>query len=370
MLASACGSAGVVELTIPGTPAYLVYRDSRGVWLTPDHAPDGTWLLAVEDDYEVWSVCRGPGEEFYVQGLRATLDDGLEQSLGALPGLAGCSDEAPAITLGVTGAMLQAGTIDTCAGTQTSLNPTGWEFDMVARPGRCDLIATDFDHTSTLVATRLVRRELELTNDTVLGAIDLFDGIPLVPLSVPITGSAEGSILFGSVSLTSGNTTAQLAGLPGRAETLIVPFVPPEHGRLVAHASAFGALTSQVADVPVTRGLSSITLLAPAPAEWIESSQSITWRSIDDRRTAVELSITGDHPTQARRIVATRRWLDAHRDHELAPATDLPGYDPAWQIDTSRPYVATFSLIADEDGGHYTASYVLDASATGARSAR
>ncbi|NVB82273.1 MAG: hypothetical protein HOV81_28085, partial [Kofleriaceae bacterium] len=175
MLASACGSSGVVDVTIPGTPAYVVYRDSRGVWLTPDHAADGTWRLAVEDDYELWSVCRGLGEAFYVQGFRGTLDDGPEQSLAAMPGLVGCSDETPAaITLDVTGALLQAGTIDTCASTQTSVTPTGWQFAILAHPGRCDLIATDYDHTSTLAATRLVRRQLELADNTEIGAIDLF----------------------------------------------------------------------------------------------------------------------------------------------------------------------------------------------------
>lgn len=374
VVACACNATGVVEVTIPGTPSYVVYRDSRGTWLTPEHEGN-VWRLDVEDDYELWSVCTGLGDAFYSQGLRATLDDGLERSLEPYPGLEGCSDPSSGgAPLRVTGAMLQAGTIASCAGTQTSVNPTGWLFELPAQSGRCDLIASDFDHTTTLAATYLAHWELELDGDLEVEPVDLFRAIPLGQVTVPIVGTWPDGLILGSVTLTAGNTSAQIAGLPGDSSMLAVPLVDDQDGIELAHATVLGDNVRQDATVRVTPNLSAITMLAPAPAEWVESTQSITWRAIDDRHTAVELAIDGDScatcTTRAQRVVASQRWLDAHRDRELAFPADLPGFDPAWRIETTGLYRAYFRLIADDGESRYVSSTQIHPSETAARSAR
>jgi len=48
------------------------------------------------------------------------------------------------------------------------------------------------------------------------------------------------------------------------------------------------------------------------------------------------------------RLSATTRWLDAHRRTDVAFDLDVPGLEPSWTVDVTRPHSSSFTVRATD----------------------
>ncbi|HEY1557810.1 MAG TPA: hypothetical protein VGF94_23420 [Kofleriaceae bacterium] len=319
-----------VMLFAPETPQFIAYRDGQGAWQTPPSDGQGNYTLEVTNDYQWMIVCAADGSfDAILDG--ATVADGTQFAFC----FAGGGGSGATVT--VEGSMVQPGTLD--VGGATASGTTGdWNYDVQIPPGTHDVVWFDADKM-------LVDRSEVLTSDVVYGPVDFStEGTAMTPVTLTV-GNLGSDTLGIELDWFLTNDVALFFGSSTMLET-------PPSSLLVLQDFEFLDVT---ASSPTTfrdastefHGVeTSFTLLDPLTGITFAASNGVasaTWGTLPSYDA---LTLFVDGPTGTQEVSASQSWIAATGATQLAFEQMPPGYDSAWQVDLTGPYVRELSLDA------------------------
>lgn len=317
-----------LQVKIGGSPALALVASGGGSWEPLVGTAQNKYEACVGETYAVMVMCEPSGADGrrYAEEVRYRADERLEVVLG------GCPAPGPA-EVSVTGTMAQPGRV--------TLGPVGvagfssdWPIDLREPPGTYDLVVID-----ATASSGTIRRGVSIAKDTDLGIIDLSqDSVALV--SVPV--SVDGAMASDSTQLSSELQTA------GDTEVLLTPPAPQSPSVNVFPASSLAEGDEQWLIASVSGEGFFRTRRIPASADpstivvppRLESAMfigatgtSASWSSLPDF-TSLELTLLDDANLQ--RVIVSSGWLAEHPEQSIAFDTQVPGFDPAWEITAWR----------------------------------
>jgi hypothetical protein len=359
----ACGedSPGTVELCAYRA-AFAAYRDGNGPWQTV--APDarGVHVLRVTDDFEyvLVRVYTGNFNRIWTYTTRSTLDDWLAMQHGSATS---CEDpDEPRVS--VSGQLAQAGDV-TMDNRSIGLAAAG-PFTLSVGRGVHDLVATSGNRIAD-GGKIVIRRDQAIEAATMVPLIDI---------------DAEGSDFVGVPITVSGASAAPLSTTVYLVDTRNgdVAFVSERTGTAagVVPADLLGASSqqwlslfagAQSADIRYAGSPPSVELLPPLTGITFSRGDGVsaTWGTLPSSSFSyVQLSLSGSAAAAplVQYTFSTRGWIAKHGTTSLAFDSSVPGFDPAWRLDNTQPFDATFSLVEDTADTFLSTSVTTDETMT------
>jgi hypothetical protein len=329
LLAACSGSdPAPLEFDVTGPPpALFAYRDGSGAWQTATGDAAGHYMLKVTDDYQVVVACIEDGA-IESSLVSATVEDGPRQS-------AACDAPVPESTTTylVTGTMKQPGTVF-AGGIDESATPN-WTIHLDVPPGTHDVVAIDDRHRM------LMRRRLAIAGATTLDPIDLTGALTMMPIRLQIANAGSDS-----VDTSSGLSTANGAYTmsSSSAKVWMVPASLLESGD-VQHVAAFGDDGHQFRVVLSTFTGSETSFTLPDAVTGVTfGTATASWSAMPaayDDATLV-LDQTREQTETVQSVRATKRWLAATHATKLTFDAQPPGFQTAWNVDTTATYSPAF----------------------------
>ena len=330
--------------------------DGTGPWQVPQETSPGQYALHVTNDYEWVLVCTS-GASFDAELQGATFADGASQF-----GFCFADGGGSPSTVPVTGQMAQAGTI-WMYDLATSSTPS-WNFTLNVPPGTHDLVAIGVD------SRMLIRRNLQITGALTESAIDV-DANGTAMTSVPLTINGLGTdTLSTELGLFLSNDLTLIDGTSTMLEAPPASLLLPNDSEFLS-LDANTSSTSRTAFTSFTGAETTFTLMPTLAGVTFDASSGTVNASWGALPSYTKLDLYLDASTASafstQHVSVTKSWLMATGASSIAFDQMPPGYDAAWKIDLSGPYLR--ELEANDDSGSilYGTSYVEDVNGASAR---
>jgi hypothetical protein len=325
-------------------------------------AVDGPWQpatmksptfyeLDVSGPYVVTAVCEDPTTgRARTQQVARSLDDTTTLTLSC----AMASSEPP-IEHVITGHMVQAGLVQLGSSSDAS-EVADWDFQLSAPSGSYDLIAASAERL-------VVRRKIVVDDDLVVASpIDIAaEGTALVDVAFTVPNATADETVAVSVDLATPTTPLPARLYLGPAATAKAArtreLQPEDTQRVAVRATHGGALRELRRPFRVD---DATEYALPEPlggVQWaIEHGQlSTTWTTLPALDRLVLSARSSDSAVIATHdLDMSPRFLAETGITHMTIDTDIPGYQPAWRIDVTRPY--TRDLTATHEVKHELAT--------------
>ena len=329
VVADAPAGATAITVLVYRTPLLFSYRDGQGPWQSIP--PSGeVYTLAVTGPYEWFVVCPTDDGRVSSQLYKAVIADGNW--------VADCLPPAPLPppTATVTGTLASPGTVYVAGAAIAVAANDGFSVELPE--GSHDVVAAD-------ATAMLAIRDVTVSGPTSLGALDVDrDGTALQPSALAVAGAGTDTV----TSELDWTMTNDAIVLDGTASSIALPppsLVAAQDVETLSVLARDGGTpqTSRIASVQVTGTPASLELALPAAlvASFAVSGNTVsaTWSSPLGAYDDLTLTAGDEH------VTATAGWVAAAGAAWLAAFDDLPpGYDPAWQLDASGPFVVTLDV--------------------------
>jgi hypothetical protein len=338
------GDPGTIELCA-GDATFAAYRDGSGPWQSLTANAQGAYILRVSDDYEYVIVREQTSGYVFSYASRSTRSETLAQLAGRQTS---CTPPGGQMFT-VSGELAQAG--DVAMDSRSAGVAAPGPFTLDVRPGTHDLWAT----TGNVLATGgkvLLRKDQSITANTTLPPIDIdTEGSDLVTVPLTVSGftSTESPTTFVYL-LDKRDYDFVFASDRTGVSAAVVPatLVGTNYEQWISVSSA-----SRGVDFLYSGGTPSAELLPALTGVTFARGDGIsaTWSALPvSSYSSAQLSVSGETPTKQlyQFIYATSGWLEKHGATSVSFDSTAPGFNPAWKLDTTKQFDATFTVWVDD----------------------
>lgn len=316
-----------------GVPTLVAYRDGNSAWqtLTPDQTG---YTLSFTDDYTFVMVCVD-ATGFDAEWIGGAASDGAQQTVYCAKNF----QTGP--TVAASGHMTQAGMVEMFD--LASSTTANWDFTLNVPANAHDLVATD--------AGRIViRRDVSITAATTMPTIDVVaEGSALVATPLTINGRTSGDRVSSAFEL---GMTHDYAVLQSTSATVQVPpaslLMASDFEYLIVEVSS--ATSVRTVATPFSASNTTFTLLHELTGVTFDTTGgavSAAWTTLPDN-IGTQLYTLAQGAQQG--MVVTTAWLANHGSTHMGFDTSAPGYDDAWKIDLTGPYLR--ELLIEQASGN------------------
>jgi len=334
-LLAACGAQPPTTITIKAGPttAFVAFRDpSDTAWQPATKISLTSYQLQVAGPYLVAVACNHDGR-IEVSQIGRTLDD---LPLGPV-----CPPSSGSYK--VTGHMAQSGTMVFGPHLDISSVPA-WTFQFDVDRGAYDLLALTGDRIA-------VQRQVAVTGDLVISpTVDVdSQGTALTGVALSAANAAAGETLQAKVELATADSAPAEVYVGPSATAKVAP-----EAVLIAtdrQTVSLQALRTTPADTigrsvrrPFRVGGDTVYTLPPplSGEQWtVENNQLVvSWTSRPDADDLIATASGSGSGTllASSSLDLSAAFLAATQITRATLATDIPGYEPGWQVDRTRMY--------------------------------
>lgn len=351
------GKTIVLRLASTDDLRLIAFRDGpTAPWQTPAATAPGRYKFVAHGPYTVLDTCAISGTgTATTQELSRTLDDPADVQMSC-PVIE--TGPLPVPPSHVTGSMSPSGSIT--VGPRGAQVPASGQFDVAVDDGTYDVIA----RTPAPVAADdriAIRRNLTVAGNTaVTPPIDVAaEGTASVflPLTVVDADAGESLEMRGQLDTHTASTEAAYPGIDGVHVLPAAALGPDDRQSISVAATTSGGSTfsTRVVFRGYSAGTSLNFALPPAPAlQYIATGGQIaaTWTALPPF-DSLELSTSQQGAAHTTDFVEhfvelSPSYVAATAATRAAFDVDVPGFDPAWRIDTTRAWLRSVEVTRND----------------------